>query len=64
MQNWGISKDDTAECIDPRDWRTHFQKLLNEKYVTPQTQMDELGRLESEPFYSELDIRITKDEIV
>ena len=63
MQNWGRSKDDSSDNIDPIEWRNHFQKLLNETVITPQYQLDELSRLEGVPFFSELDVSITQNEI-
>ena len=45
------------------EWLSHFKSLLNEGPKTPQYLLQELESLESEPFYSELDFRISRQEI-
>ena len=62
MQKWG-SNCDSSDNIDPRDWRLHFQKLLNEEVPTPSSLKEELTKLEEEQFFSEYDIRISNSEI-
>ena len=63
MQKWGNSTDDTADGIPPSEWQSHFQKLLNSKCDTPQEKLDELNTLETEINYSEMDERISNNEI-
>ena len=63
MQSWGTSKDNPAESIPPNDWQSHFQKLLNSECVTPPDKLAELNELESEIHFSEMDERISNNEI-
>ena len=62
MKKWG-SNCDSSDNIDPRDWRLHFQKLLNEEIPTPPSLIGELTKLEEELFFPEYDIRISNSEI-
>ena len=63
MQNWGKPNEDPSSCIKPDEWMSHFQSLLTESYDVPTNKIDELGRLENEPSFTELDSRITVSEI-
>ena len=63
MRNWGSSRSDPADTIHPSEWLSHFKSLLNEGPKTPQILMEELGSLQNEPFFSELDFRISRQEI-
>ena len=55
--------NEPADTIHPSEWLSHFKSLLNEGPKTPQNLLQELESLESEPFYSELDFRISRQEI-
>ena len=63
MKNWGSPNQDPSECIHPNDWLAHFQSLFNVGPDTPQYLIDELEKHEKQPFFSELDFRITENEI-
>ena len=63
MRKWGSPVNEPADTIHPSEWLSHFKSLLNEGPKTPQNLLQELESLESEPFYSELDFRIFRQEI-
>ena len=63
MQKWGKSTDEPADSIPPSEWQAHFQKLLNSKCETPPERLNELNELENEVHFSELDERISNNEI-
>ena len=63
MRKWGSPVNEPADTIHPSEWLSHFKSLLNEGPKTPQNLLQELESLESEPFYSELDFRISRQEI-
>lgn len=63
MKKYGKGKDEMSEMIEPSEWLNHFQALLDVKPVTPESMLNELHRLENEPFFSEFDRRISGAEI-
>ena len=63
MRKWGKSSTDPGESIPPSEWLHYFQTLLSEEHSTPIEMLNELQRLEQEPFFSEMDYRITENEI-
>ena len=62
IRNYGKT-DPTGENVRPSEWLDHFKKLLTDEKKTPPKLIDELKRLENIPSFSELDVRISKDEI-
>ena len=63
IKNWGKGQTKHENNIEPKEWMKHFQDLLNEGKEAPDSFKQELHRLESEPVFSELDFRISIDEI-
>ena len=63
MKNWGKSEVRTSESIHQSEWITYFQDLLNEKNPPKPHLLRELHNLENEPFFSDIDYRITLGEI-
>ena len=63
IKNWGKSQIKPENNIDPKDWLNHFQDLLNEGEDPPDHFKEDLHKLESEPTFSELDYRISVDEL-
>ena len=59
MRNWGTPRQDPADNIHPSEWLTHFRDIPK----TPQCFLQELEALEAEPYFSELDFRISKQEL-
>ena len=64
MRKWGKGSADPAESIPPSEWLQYFQSLLSEEHATPVEMLNELNRLEHEPFFSESDYRFTENEIL
>ena len=63
IKNWARSPNKVENNIEPKEWLTHFQELLNEGEVAPDSFKLELHRLESEPMFSKLDYRISVSEL-
>ena len=63
MKKWGSAHSDPGENIHPSTWLQHFKKLLNEGKPAPNKSIEELKDLESIPSFSDLDFRISKQEI-
>ena len=63
MRKWGSPNNEPADIIHPSEWLSHFKSLLNEGPKTPQSLLQEIDSLENEPFFSELDFRISRKEI-
>ena len=63
MKNRGKSNNESCEAIHPSEWLNHFQKLFNEAKPIKHSLLEELERLENEPHFSELDFRISRNEI-
>ena len=63
IKNWGRSQNKVENNIEPKEWLTHFQELLNEGEVAPDSFKLELHRHESEPMFSKLDYRISVSEL-
>ena len=63
MKKWGKNSSDPGESIPPSEWLDYFQNLLRKKNTAPTTLLNELHILEGEPYFSELDYRITEGEI-
>ena len=64
MRNWGKSNKEQETPISPSEWFSHFTSLLNKgaDNVAPNIYKD-LERLESEPVFSDVDFRITIEDI-
>ena len=62
-QAWGTNKADPAEAIPPSEWLDHFQSLLNPATNVPAFAKNELSTLESTPSFTELDYRISLEEV-
>ena len=63
MRNWGSPSKDPADTIHPSEWLSHFKALFNEGPRTPQSHLQNLKLMETESYFSELDFRISKQEI-
>ena len=63
MRKWGKPNDDPSESIQPNDWLSHFQVLLNNGKETPSVLLKELEHVEKIPTFSELDSRISIRDI-
>ena len=63
-------KSEQSSNIDPGEWVNHFMKLYsqqlsgNEQGGNDQNILDKLNELKSLPYFSSLDFRITKEEIL
>ena len=55
-RSWGIPH--------PSEWLHYFRTLFSEEHSTIIGMLNELQRLEYEPFFSEIDYRITENEII
>ena len=63
IKNWSRIQNRVENNIEPKEWLTHFQELLSEGEVAPDSFKLELHRLESEPMFSKLDYRISVSEL-
>ena len=63
MRNWGKQNNDPSKSIPPSEWLYHFQELFREKHQTCPNVQQELNECEGQPAFSELDFRISPDEI-
>ena len=63
IRKWGSPKNEPADIIHPSEWLSHIKSLLNDGPKTPQSLFQEMESLENEPFFSELDFRISRQEI-
>ena len=63
MNRWGSPENDPSSCIHPSEWMAHFQSLLNDGPTSPPNLVEELKKYEKSPMFSELDIRISDNEI-
>ena len=63
MRKWGKPNDDPSESIQPNEWLSHFQVLLNNGKETPSVLLKELEHVEKIPTFSELDSRISIRDI-
>ena len=63
MKKWGKIESDPIDNIHPNTWLQHFKNLLNNGVPAPCNMINELETLENVPFFSELDFRITTNEI-
>ena len=64
MRSWGDAKSNTSNPIDPSEWETHFETLLNEESELTDKKRHELENLEQTPLFSELDFKITTAEVI
>ena len=63
MRKWGnVVKGDNP--IDPSEWQIHFQSLLNQKSDLTSETCAEIKRMENSPSFSDLDFRITSQDIM
>ena len=63
MRRWGTPNEDPSNCIHPSEWMSHFQTLLNDGPATAPSLIEELEKCEQYPVFSELDFRISDEEI-
>ena len=64
MRTWKDAHRRENNPIDPGEWQTHFQDLLNEKSeISPDCQQ-EIENAENVPYFSELDCQISDEEVM
>ena len=63
MKRWGKPIDRSNESVPPNEWLDYFQKLFSQTQPTKSQMLEELNKLENEPFFSEQDVRISQKEI-
>ena len=64
MKKWGSADRDPSTCIHPNEWMSHFQSLLNDGPAPSPSLIEELENYEQCPMFSELDVRISDEEIL
>ena len=64
MKKWGTSNGCPSDAIPPSEWLEHFKKLFTQTQPSSPLLLEELARLEKEAYYSDLDFRITQEEIL
>ena len=63
MKKWGKNETKTENSIPPEEWLSYFQDLLGKKPETSAHILKELQELENEPAFTEMDFRISPNEI-
>ena len=64
MRTWKDAHRRENNPIDPGEWQTHFQDLLNENSEISLDFQQEIENAESIPYFSELDYQISAEEIM
>jgi hypothetical protein len=60
----GLDSSSTVNYVSPSDWVGHYKSLLSPtKHPVPPELLEDVNKMKSEPFFSDLDYRITKDEV-
>ena len=63
IKTYGKPNSETENNIHPSEWLKYFEALLTDAKETPSNLIDELKQLELAPSFSELDSRITTEEV-
>ena len=64
MRSWGKQNSDPSTSIHPREWLEHFNRLFCEVDTNFSEKLSrEIEKYNEAPFYSELDFKITENEI-